>query len=143
MKKLLSMLLVVLYFSANAQNPRTLDVNQSRNESMPGEILIKLKDEVEPGINIRNSAIQSYDSIGVLERIGLKDKVFSSKILFSIKTRKYKTPRYNTGTVTKEKYNLNNLMKVKLKEEYFMEKEKIIEVFLHELGIKMNFKNII
>ena len=59
------MLLVVLYFNANAQNPRTLDVNQSRNESMPGEILIKLKDEVEPGINIRNNAIQSYDSIGV------------------------------------------------------------------------------
>ena len=51
--------------NANAQNPRTLDVNQSRNESMPGEILIKLKDEVEPGINIRNNAIQSYDSIGV------------------------------------------------------------------------------
>ena len=94
---------------------------------MPGEILIKLKDEVEPEINIRNNAIQSYDSIGVLERIGLKDKVFSSKILFSIKTRKYKTPRYNTGTVTKEKYNLNNLMKVKLKEEFFMEKDKIIE----------------
>ena len=68
MKKLLSIVLVVLYFNANAQNPRTLDVNQSRSESMPGEILIKLKDEVEPGINIRNSAIQSYDSIGVLEK---------------------------------------------------------------------------
>ena len=130
MKRLLTIILVVLFFNANAQNPRTLDINQSRNESMPGEILIKLKDEVDPGINIRNSAIQSYDSIGILERIGLKDKVFSSKILFSIKTRKYKTPRYNTGTVSKEKYNLNNLMKVKLKEEYFRDKDKIIDYVL-------------
>jgi len=60
MKQLLSIVLVVLYFNANAQNPRTLDVNQSRNESMPGEILIKLKDEVEPGINIRKRYSRIY-----------------------------------------------------------------------------------
>jgi len=54
MKQLLSIVLVVLYFNANAQNPRTLDVNQSRNESVPGEILIKLKDKVE----LNNSSIR-------------------------------------------------------------------------------------
>ena len=125
MRKLTILFLLIIGHFGFSQNVRTLDPKQI--ESVPGEILIKLKDEVEPGINIQNGIIQSYDSLTILDRIGLKDKVFSSKILFSIKTRKYKTPRYQTGTVSKDKYNLNNLMKVKLKEEFFMEKEKLIE----------------
>ena len=50
-----------------SQNVVTLDPRQI--ESVPGEILIKLKDEVEPGLNIQNGMIKSYDSISVLERI--------------------------------------------------------------------------
>ena len=43
----LILLLFLTFFSALGQDPITLDPNQSRNESMPGEILIKLKDDVE------------------------------------------------------------------------------------------------
>ena len=50
-----------------SQNVVTLDPRQI--ESVPGEILIKLKDEVELGLNIQNGMIKSYDSISVLERI--------------------------------------------------------------------------
>jgi len=50
-----------------SQNVVTLDPRQI--ESVPGEILIKLKDEVEPCLNIQNGMIKSYDSISVLERI--------------------------------------------------------------------------
>ena len=112
MRSFIGLLLLIFGHIGFCQNVVTLDPTQI--ESVPGEILIKLKDEVEPGINIQNGNIQSYDSLTILDRIGLKDKVFSSKILFSIKTRVYKTPRYQTATVRKDKYNLNNLMKVKL-----------------------------
>ena len=122
------LLLSILFLNGLAvfsQNIVTLD--PSKIESVPGEILIKLEDDVEPNINIQNGIIQSYDTSTVLDKLGLRGKVFSSKILFSIKTRKYKTPRYQTGTVGKDKYNHNNLMKVKLKEEFFNEKDQLIE----------------
>ena len=76
MRAFITLLLFTLVHIGFSQDPITLDPRQI--ESVPGEILIKLKDEVEPGINIQNGIIQSYDSLTILDRIGLKDKVFSS-----------------------------------------------------------------
>ena len=69
MKSFISLLLLIFGHIGFCQNVVTLDPRQI--ESVPGEILIKLEDDVEPNINIQNGIIQSYDSSTVLDKLGL------------------------------------------------------------------------
>ena len=106
MRFILLNLLLLVGFSLSSQNVRTLDPAQI--ESVPGEILIKLKDEVEPGINIQNSIIQSYDSLTILDRIGLKNKVFLLKY-FSL-SRQGNTKPQNTRLGQYQKTSITSII---------------------------------